>query len=110
VRTFTAITLLFFTSVSLAALPDWVKPRAKEMTIDDFISTMSTEPFTYRITNVTVEDSVFNSGEESVLVTVHFDDSRSCTARRFIHNCTPLTNEGPLLCFVAYTDCNGEVH
>lgn len=110
-RFFYALIILCISSTSLAQdLPDWFKPRAKEIIVDSFIETMQSSLEFYKIVGVTVAEGTLTSGQPAAFVTVEFDDSNSCLGRYYSGQCAPIKDKDGkidyLFCFVTITTCN----
>lgn len=103
-----ALMIFCFSSTSLAQdLPDWFKPRAKEIIVDRFVEAMKNYPEFYKIVGVTVTEGTLTSGQPAAFVEVEFNDSNNCSGRHYSGQCTPL-NDGTtdyVLCFESMTAC-----
>jgi hypothetical protein len=103
----TFIIFLISTSANASGLPDWFKPRAKEIMVDKFVETMKNYPEYYKISEISVAEGALNSGQPAAFIDVNFEDSKMCEKRQFSGKCFPL-NKGKqeyVFCFVALSDC-----
>jgi hypothetical protein len=103
--TMIAVTLVF-ADYAQGALPETIKRQVKLLSIDGFLDFMKAESEFYRITNLHVEDSKFESGQETVRATLKFEDSKACRDRQYVTECADLGDA--LFCIKTGTDCKGE--
>ena len=95
-----------FASYAQGALPEADKRQVKLLSIDGFLDFMKLESEFYRITSVQVEDSKFESGQETARATVKFEDSKACKNRQYTTECADLGDA--LFCEFFGTNCRGE--